>query len=326
MNYLSKQRIRVIGVIVALMFLSLLGVARVDRVSVGGDGDAGQHSRNGQLAAGVQREKVEHNQITLERGTERAFQRMGGANQADSPVPKIVGGTEVPDGKYPFMTHLDIEILNNGQRVSCGGSLIDEDSVLTAAHCLVWDSEIRVNVEVGGTMIGQGQARFATNYFVHPFYNKAANSSYDVAVLKLESPITGIQPINLAAASQDNLETPGRKLTVAGWGTTSEGGTGSDRMLEVRVPVVSDAGAQAAYASLNDPLWEYFSSLMVAAGKKGKDSCQGDSGGPLFDPRTSTQVGIVSYGAGCARAGFPGAYTEVNNPEISQFIVDAASS
>jgi predicted metalloprotease len=63
MNHLSKQRIRVIGVIVALMFLSLLGVARVDRVSVGGDGDADQHSRTGQLAAevpgaGVQGQKV----------------------------------------------------------------------------------------------------------------------------------------------------------------------------------------------------------------------------------------------------------------------------
>ena len=70
----------------------------------------------------------------------------------------------------------------------------------------------------------------------------------------------------------------------------------------------------------------YFPTLMVAAGVKGKDSCQGDSGGPLFYPAaTRTQVGIVSYGLGCARAGIPGAYTEVNNTGIRAFIVNAAT-
>ena len=66
---------------------------------------------------------------------------------------------------------------------------------------------------------------------------------------------------------------------------------------------------------------------MVAAGERGKDSCQGDSGGPLVRPSvTSTQVGIVSYGLGCARARFPGVYTEVNNSDIRTFIVVAARS
>lgn len=90
-------------------------------------------------------------------------------------------------------------------------------------------------------------------------------------------------------------------------------------MRQVSVPIVSDRTARRAYSS------QYFPTLMVAAGVSGKDSCQGDSGGPLFNPgSTSTQVGIVSFGRGCARAGYPGVYTEVNNPRVSTFIVNAA--
>ncbi|CAA9510341.1 MAG: hypothetical protein AVDCRST_MAG12-3183 [uncultured Rubrobacteraceae bacterium] len=138
--------------------------------------------------------------------------------------------------------------------------------------------------------------------------------------MKLNAPVTNIQPIKLATARQDGLEKPGRRLTVAGWGTTSEGGSTSDRMREVSVPVVSDARAQSVYGPRS-----YFPRLMIAAGAGGIDSCQGDSGGPLFKPSTPrAQVGIVSFGAGCARAGFPGVYTEVNHSGIRSFIVDAA--
>ena len=138
--------------------------------------------------------------------------------------------------------------------------------------------------------------------------------------MKLNDEVTNIQPIKLATARQDGLEKPGRNLTVAGWGTTSEGGNISDRMREVSVPVVSDARAQSACGPRS-----YFPKLMVAAGAKDIDSCQGDSGGPLFKPSVPrTQVGIVSFGNGCARAGFPGVYTEVNSSGIRSFIVDAA--
>jgi secreted trypsin-like serine protease len=94
-------------------------------------------------------------------------------------------------------------------------------------------------------------------------------------------------------------------------------------MREVSIPVVSDSRAKRAYVPL-PPRGTYFPSLMVAAGKGGKDTCQGDSGGPLFDSGSRTQVGITSSGVGCGRARYPGRYTEVNNPEIRIFIVWAA--
>jgi secreted trypsin-like serine protease len=261
--------------------------------------------------------------ITLERGAHPIFQHellRGAANRGDF-EPRIVGGTPVAEGKYPFLADLEIEGAN-GRTGQCGGSLIDPDSVLTAAHCIV--NAQRVGLTVGRTVVSQnqGQIRLASDALIDPSYNGQRNAAYDAAVLKLNRAVTGIKPIRLATAKQNKLETPGRLLTVAGWGTTSEGGNTSVRMREVSLPVVSDSTARQVYSSS-----EYFPSLMVATGgEKGKDACQGDSGGPLFNPGpTSTQVGIVSFGRGCARAGFPGVYTEVNNPRIRTFILNAAS-
>jgi secreted trypsin-like serine protease len=280
-------------------------------------------------AARADEQEGRGHRITLGRSDAPAFQHelSGAANRGDF-KPKIVGGTPVADGKYPFMAYLEI-VGADGKTYQCGGSLIDPDSVLTAAHCIVDVNARGVNLAVGRTVLSQnqGQIRFATTAKIHPRYNPKSSNAYDAAVLKLNRAVTGIKPIKPATASQDTLETPGRLLTVAGWGTTSEGGNTSVRMREVSVPVVSDSTARQAYSRLPVPSAQYFPSLMVAAGAKGKDSCQGDSGGPLFNPGpTSTQVGIVSVGLGCARAGFPGVYTEANNAGIRTFILNAARS
>lgn len=264
------------------------------------------------------------NETTSERSSGSFEEDLTEAVGKDGFQAQIVGGTPVPNGKYPFMAVLLVRN-TDGSTSLCGGSLIDRDSVLTAGHCLV--DAFEVDLAVGRTVISKRQGQVRENnrvFFLHPRFDLSNNFSYDAAVIKLNSAVSGIKPIKLSTASQDNLEKPGRKLTVAGWGTTSEGGNTSDRMREVSVPVVSDAKAKTAYSSLS-PQLRYFPNLMVAAGQQGKDSCQGDSGGPLFKPGTTrTQVGIVSYGQGCARAAFPGVYTEVNSSGIRSFIVKAA--
>ena len=239
--------------------------------------------------------------------------------------PGIIGGTAVPDGKYPFMSY--IQLFRNGKPfAACGGTLIDPDSVLTAAHCLVDATGARVTVgATDRTQEAQGQTIRAIRPFIHPRFNHPA-LAYDVAVLKLERPVKGIKPIKLATASQNNLETPGRKLTVAGWGVTNPSGNQeTPRLREVSIPMVSDSRAKRAYAtapSVRTP--PYYPSLQVAAGEKGKDACFGDSGGPLFDPGSRTEVGITSHGVPCATGRYPTVYTEVNNPQIRNFILAAA--
>jgi secreted trypsin-like serine protease len=252
--------------------------------------------------------------------------------------PMIVGGTAVPNGKYPFMVALLDKRRPGGafQEQFCGGTLIDKDSVLTAAHCFfrnrgIFQARIKLVVAVGRTDLNQnrGQLRSVplSHRFIHPRYNgNKRGDAYDAAVLKLSRPVKGIKPIKLATAKQNDLEKPGHILTTAGWGVVKQRPGPKYifpfRMRKVSVPVVSDSRAKRTYQSKG---LKYLPSLQVAAGKKGKSVCFGDSGGPLFDSGSRTQVGITSYGAGgCAWARYPAVYTEVNSPEIGKWILRAA--
>ncbi|MFL5991477.1 MAG: trypsin-like serine protease [Rubrobacteraceae bacterium] len=133
-----------------------------------------------------------------------------------------------------------------------------------------------------------------------------------------------MRPIKLATPKQNNLEKPGRKLTVAGWGLTGFKSTQPNRLRQARVPVVSDRRAERSYDAVLGPSG-YVPPLMIAAGNSKVNGCVGDSGGPLFDSGSRTQFGIVSGGYyKCGTARYPGVYTEVNNPNIRNFILAAA--
>jgi secreted trypsin-like serine protease len=284
---------------------------------------------------------------------------------ADNQPSKIIGGKAVPNGKYPFMVALlDKRRPGNAfQEQFCGGTLIDKDRVLTAAHCFFDakgdpdpESKNVLKVIVGRTVLttSQGQVRSVKRKFIHPKYNptSAAFGDYDAAVLKLSRSVSGIAPINLASSKQDDhLEKPGRKATVAGWGSTTARRACvpsplaepvfPERMREARVPIVSDSRADQIYQDIcrfsGGLRSTYTPPLMVAAGGTGADTCQGDSGGPLFVARAShgdgdsggssakyTQIGITSFGPGCGPKRYPGVYTEVNASPIASFIERAA--
>jgi secreted trypsin-like serine protease len=245
--------------------------------------------------------------------------------------PRVVGGKPVPNGGYRFVASLgDVRYgLTAYARHLCGASLIDRDSVLTAAHCVRRRPKQPMRVTVGRTVLsgGGGQTRRVARVFVHPRYNGFTTLSFDAAVLKLKNPVRDIAPIKLAAAAQNSFERRGRRVKIAGWGNTikqppsgNNGGNYPDRMRGARVPVVSDATARNIYGR------PYVGALMVAAGKGGKDACDGDSGGPMFagPPGNRYQIGITSFGKGCAARGYPGVYTEVNAGAIRSFIIDAA--
>ena len=95
-------------------------------------------------------------------------------------------------------------------------------------------------------------------------------------------------------------------MRAIGFGRTSEGGSGSNRLMEVDIPVISNFQCSLSYQS-------HVTGNMICAGKWGKDSCHGDSGGPLmwYKYFTFCLTGIVSFGKGCGRFGYPGVYTRV---------------
>jgi secreted trypsin-like serine protease len=120
--------------------------------------------------------------------------------------PMIVGGTEVPNGKYPFVVF--VELYTKKTVVDCGGTLIDKNSVLTAAHCVA--NTTGAAVVVGRTDLRKkkkGQVIGASRPFMHPRYNPKT-FEYDAAVLKLRRAVKSIKPIKLATTKQNNLETP----------------------------------------------------------------------------------------------------------------------
>ena len=245
--------------------------------------------------------------------------------------PQVVGGEPVPNGDYPFVASLgDVRYGTTAyRRHFCGASLIDHNSVLTAAHCVQGTPKRPLRVTLGRTVLSSdgGQTRRVSRIVVHPRYYGIGSDKYDAAVLTLNNSVRGIPTIMLSGASQDALENPGRRATVAGWGNTikqpARGDNGTnfpDRMRVARVPIVSDARARDVYGP------RFVGSLMVAAGREGKDTCSGDSGGPMFARQDDKryQIGITSFGRGCGARGYPGVYTEVNARAVRSFLVNAA--
>lgn len=266
------------------------------------------------------------------------------ADRDDKYQTSVVGGDPVPNGKYPFMVSLqaNTSTARPSKEHFCGATLIDPDSVLTAAHCAdyigaatvpgVSVSYRDVRIVVGLTRLdsSQGEVRHIqslTDVHIHPRYDRRT-SAFDAAVIDLNRPVQNIAPIELAsAASKDRLERPGRSARIAGWGTTKPVGPSeqnrddvSNRLREATPPLVSDRECDRAYNG------DIQKALQVCAGQRGEDTCQGDSGGPMWVTTEAgrRQIGITSFGIGCGTARYPGVYTEVNAPAIRSFITQAA--
>jgi hypothetical protein len=236
-----------------------------------------------------------------------------------APTPRqglIVGGEAAAVGELPWQV-----AIYPGPYL-CGGTLIDPQWVVTAAHCVVDNNgnpmaPSTIDVVAGeynrSQNDGTEQPRDVSTVYVHPSYNPSTSDS-DIALLKLASPVTlgasvGVVPL-ASSPAHDALVAPGVSSLVSGWGATAEGGSSATILQKVRVPIVSNTTCNAAYGG-------GITANMLCAGYSGggKDSCQGDSGGPLVVPDGSgwRLAGVVSFGEGCARPNFYGVYTRVSS-------------
>lgn len=230
----------------------------------------------------------------------------------------IVGGVPARPGDWPYVAHVEWSGDGGETFADCGGSLIGERWVLTAAHCVTDDdgnfySDAVNRISIGWydlTKIPPDGYTFADVYYIGD-YSPGVNKSNDWALLRLASPVVNWPAIRFANATEAPQAAPGTPAAIVGWGATSEGGDGSDILLEAAVPILADQVCTSHYAG------DFIARVMLCAGylPGGIDTCQGDSGGPIFINDgfdLPLQVGIVSFGDGCARADIPGVYVRAS--------------
>ncbi|CAF4006284.1 unnamed protein product [Adineta steineri] len=216
---------------------------------------------------------------------------------------RIVGGVEAVPHSWPWTVSLQ------SRDHFCGGTLIDNRHVVTAAHCI---SSTSFRVVAGlhqRTNINAPPAQIlgVSRVFVHEQYSTRTEAN-DIALIRLSQPVqfnAYVSPICLPGPDPQESA----PVTVAGWGTLSSGGNIATSLRQVTINVMN-AQAQRAYGS------SFNVQRQIGAGYpiNGKDSCQGDSGGPLMY-KVNNQwylTGVVSFGEGCASASHPGVYTRTS--------------
>jgi len=234
---------------------------------------------------------------------------------------RIIGGFPSAEGDWPWMTHVRAEVAP-GSFFECGGTLIRPSWVMTAAHC-VFDPQGNLmppewfDVLVGEIDLLAGERIPVVRIIPYPDYQPPVDYN-DIALLQLKRPAPQ-QPVQLPGLTfvekwHNPAVPPGTMATALGWGTTSTESDVFPRFLQqVDLPIVDEETCQQAYAF-------DIKETQVCAGfvDGGKDACQGDSGGPLVAQSPPTgpsyvQVGITSFGEGCAQPNAYGVYTRVSS-------------
>jgi len=220
---------------------------------------------------------------------------------------RIVGGVETEVNEYPWQVAL---VSPNGRSPFCGGTLISDRHVMTAAHCTVGQAANPSGMRV---LLGEHKTDDANQIKVEvasinddPQYD-TSNLRNDFSILTLKEPVTFTKAISpICLPSDTSKDYAGQVATVSGWGTLSSGGNQPTVLMEVDVTVTTNTFCKSVYgAGITD--------INICAMDSGKDSCQGDSGGPLIIQENGRYalIGVVSYGYGCASPNIPGVYARI---------------
>lgn len=241
-------------------------------------------------------------------------------NATDSPIfPGIIGGDVAKHGEFPYQVSIQHKTIF-GQRHVCGGAIVTDTYIVTAAHCITSLAPNTILVVAGMTSlvndVSSKQQIRANSKVVHEHYSTVTNDN-DIAIIKLEEALVLndlVKPIDLPTEEVSK----GVQCTMTGWGATTETGDAVLDLHKVQLPVVDTSLCKTFYGE------SAISDGMLCAGKisGGSGSCYGDEGGPL--QCSGVLQGIASWRKGCAQPASPGVYTKVFHFKnwIDQYITD----
>lgn len=252
---------------------------------------------------------------------------------------RVVGGRPAFVNEFPYQ----VAFLNRGaDHAFCGGSIIADRWILTAAHCFYDDEKLdrnlgKIDVVAGTTYLNEPYNVLKIEKLFLRGYNPLSNRN-DIALVKTRDSILHEKSRGFLSSMQEmipalkpergkskvthkqvpkaiEMAAPGHELfdwtvaTITGFGNIDEDGKSSANLLAADVNIMPDSTCARVYP-------QYRANTMMCAGRVGSesDTCQGDSGGPLALSvvKKPILVGITSFGEGCAIKGYPGVYTRVS--------------
>ncbi|XP_037298769.1 trypsin, alkaline B-like [Manduca sexta] len=225
---------------------------------------------------------------------------------------RIVGGSPTTIQQYPTIVAVLFSWEGNTFHQHCGGTILNNRTILTAAHCPYNEPVNRWRIRTGSTFANSGGVVHNVNsYRIYPKYNPRTLNN-DIAIMRTASIISfnnAAQPARIAGPNY--IVGDNQVVWAAGWGALWYQGPGSERLRHVQVWTVNMVTCRARYAAVGAIL----SDSMLCSGwldVGGRDQCQGDSGGPLY--HNGVVVGVCSWGHECALPNLPGI-----NARVSRF-------
>lgn len=225
------------------------------------------------------------------------------------PTRRIVNGRQALVDQFPWVVFLQIRF--GGVLTRCGGSIITKRHVLTAGHCTLLN-----DIEASEVMVFYGHSNFREGLRVrgirllrHPQFDPPKFHN-DIAIVMVEQDFhfgTKVRPICLPTHPVDIFN---KDVIVAGWGYLEQDGRAANNLRYTLVKVLPNARCAKKFIRTG-----YRPDIMYCAYRFNTDACQGDSGGPLMTQQENgryLQVGIVSYGIGCALEDMPGVYARLD--------------
>jgi hypothetical protein len=241
--------------------------------------------------------------------TARRLVTGAGEDKRAKEIAHIIGGSDAGDMTYPFMASVG-NVYGDDYYHFCGGALISDRFVLTAAHCSVDTDPGDVQVLLGSNSTEEGGQRFSVRSItVHPDWDDSISNGHDMALWELSERVDlvglGLYTVDMLGGETQELAAPSTLATTIGWGVHDNG---SDNLQEVHVPIVGEESCAISYPEVQT----FATQICAGAIDGGLDSCQGDSGGPLLVRDETNQrwlhAGITSWGNGCGLPGEPGIY------------------